>query len=448
MSNQRPWPTGGFLFALGLWSGGLGLALALPAPTHNFGLYLAGMGLAAGAWLHLAGLGTALPPKARVLVITVGLLARAAAWTQTPDFSRDLDRYVYEGQVAWWGGPGFPFRVPPAEAPRHGVPAELLGEGWSRINHPEIPTLYPPLAQAVFMLAGAWSPGSGAGPGVLKALLIAFDLWTWWILARRRPRALIAYGLAPLLILETAQEGHADVLSAWGLAILIVGFDQGRPRLGDLGAALAALAKLNGLVVLPAALRSRWRPSAALLLLLLLALPLVWAGPTALTGFSAYAGRWRAGDGAFSVVLGLAEGLLGGDWRDLGLLTLTRHQLARALTLLLWIVGAGLLLRRPFPEVQVPAKASGLLILLLLLGPTFHPWYALWILPFAAFAHRRFTAASWLVAAAPLLHAPAYLEATTGSWSDPLLPRVIVHGVAWLGLLRDLRQGDGPTDPG
>lgn len=429
------------------WVLGMGGALAVPNPARDFWPFLAALLLAGVGWWGLIRLGPRLSAREVGALLMLGVLARAAAWCLEPDLSFDLDRYVYEGRVAWWGGLGFPFRVPPSEAPLHGVPPELLDQAWSRINHPEIPTLYPPFAQLVFVAAGALDQLFGHAAAWLKGLLILADLGALLVLLRLHRWAALGWALAPVVIIETAKEGHADVLSALGLALLVVGFAKARPKLGYLGLALAALGKLNGLALLPAALRSWRRDLWPLGLLVLVALPWVLAGPTALTGLSEYASRWRAGDGAFSLLLGLAEVLLGGEWRRFGGHTVTQHQLARALALVLWLAGSGVLLRRPGPVTKIPERAGALLLLLLLLSPTFHPWYAIWLLPFVVSNPRQSGAAAWLLGMAPLLHLPAHLEATTGAWTDPPWSRALVHLPAWaLWGWSQLGQGDPPQE--
>ena len=429
------------------WVLGLGGALAVPDPARDFGPYLAALLLAGVGWWGLLLLGSRLSARQVGALLVLGLLARAVAWGFEPDLSRDLDRYVYEGRVAWWGGLGFPFRVPPSAAPLHGVPPELLDAAWSRINHPEIPTLYPPLAQLVFVAAGALEQLFGHAAAWLKALLIVADLGVVLILYRHHRAAALGWALAPVVILETAKEGHADVLSALGLALLVVGFAKARPKLGYLGLALAALGKLNGLALLPAALRSWRRDLWPLILLLLVALPWVLAGPTALTGLSEYASRWRAGDGAFSLLLGIAEVVLGGEWRRVAGFTVTQHQLARGLAFGLWVGGSGWLLRRSGPVTEIPARAGALLLLLLLLSPTFHPWYAIWLLPFVVTNPRAFPSPGWLLGIAPIPHLTAHLEATTGTWTYPPWSRALVHLPAWgLWAWSQVGQGDPPQE--
>lgn len=420
-----------------LWAFGLSLTLGLDDPRLRFGAFLAGYGTAALGWLILIRRHRDAPAP---LVLGLGLALRLVALLAAPAFSEDVFRYVYEGRLVWQLGPAAPFVHPPAAAPGLGLPPELLDEAWLRINHPEISTIYPPLAQLVFAVAGGISTWIGAPLLVLKLFLVAADLGTWALLARAlkkngQPASLsLIWALCPLLILEVAREGHADSLSALGLALGIFGFAAARPRLGYAGWALAALAKLNGLVVLPAAVRSTRRGlGLAVALCALLLIPWLLAGPSAGEGMSQYAQRWRAGDGVFTGVLALSGWLLGGSWARIGAFTLTQHQLARGFTVLLFGGVALFTLWRAAPKVQIPARAGTLLLALLLLAPTLHPWYVLWLLPFAAAAPGFLGARAVIALAvlAPALHHPGWLELVGGEWRDLGWVRACVHLPVW-----------------
>lgn len=449
---------------------GLGPPLEIVKHQRTLGLHLlAGTGLAVGligalglddprlrftgflAWWSLATAGALLAwrlaPGGRALrtFVLLALVLRGIAWMKAPAFSEDVFRYVYEGRVALWGGPLFVFQHPPADAPLVGVPDHLMGAAWLRINHPELATIYPPLAMAVFSAAAAIGSFFSAELLTLKALLVVADLFVWRMLHLRNPRAALLWGLSPLVIWEVAREGHADVLSSVGLAMGAVAFSAGQPLRGYFGWVSAALAKLNGLVLTPLALR--FTRSGAWLLIpgfLLLSLPYVMTAGSTQSGITAYASRWRAGDGAFSLILLLAEWLIGGDWTQLSLLghgaTLTRHHLARGLVAVVFGVAYLLVLgSRPTGKPSekpvstwIWQKAGLLLVLLLLLSPTLHPWYVLWALPFAAlgpFPGRG--AVLWLAGTVAVLHHPGWLELLDGHWRDLPSVRAFVHGPAW-----------------
>lgn len=446
-------PSAALAGAVATWLAGLTIVFTLDDPRLRFPAFLAGAALATTGWLGALAAVRARPPSRRVLGVVVALAVAMRLWAVSlpPAFSEDVFRYLYEGRVVWHEGPAFPFVVPPADAAaRPALPRALFDASWLRINHPEIPTIYPPFAQAVFVLAAGLAELAGGGFLVaLKLALVVAELGAALLVAqalvalgRPRAEALVAV-LCPLAILEIGREGHADSLSMFGLALGVWGFARARPAAGHAGFALAALAKLNGLVALFASARSTRRGlGVAIALLALLALPVTLGGPKALTALGTYASAWRAGDGVFTLVLELAGRVLGGDWRRIGALTVTQHQLARAMTAALYGVLVLAVLRRPAPEREVPARVGVLLLGLLLLSPTMHPWYTLWLLPFAALPGPARRASILLMALAPILHHPGWLELVGGTWTDVGWARALVHGPVWAVFLGDLARRD------
>ncbi len=434
---MRPWL---IWFALGAWTLGLGGQLLLDDPRRRFPAYVVLGGLSVLGWLALGLSGARGRLSRRVFVTTacVSLAFRVGALCLAPAFSEDAFRYLYEGKVALAQGLGFPFVHAPAAGPALALPPELLDESWLRINHAFIPSIYPPLAQVFFMLSVALAGLFGGGELIiLKASLVLAELLGVALLlaaVRRRglPDATILLSLAcPISILEVAREGHADSLAFLGLALFCVGFGSARARLGYLGLAVAALAKLTGLVALPAALRStRSGLAIALPFFLLLLLPIGFAGPAALTGLGEYASRWRAGDGAFSVLLELAELVIGGDFTTLGAHTLTRHALARGLSLVGFAAGSMAILWRPAPMTVAVERAGSLLLLLLLLSPTLHPWYTLWLLPFAVYGGPDRPALLAMISLAWLGHHASWMDLDAG-WVDLPWVRALVHLPVW-----------------
>jgi hypothetical protein len=424
-------------FACGLW------ALAIDDPRLRYPEHLLAVGIMGVAWLETIRAASNFSRRATMLACALGLALRIASLFAAPAFSDDVFRLVYEGRVVWFGGPGFPFAHPPSDAPALGVPPHLLDEAWLRINHPHITTIYPPFAQTVFVVGGGLGELFGAPLLWLKGLLILADLGTWAILIAllhrdRRPLALsLAWGLSPLIVFEIAREGHADSLSSLGLTLGMFAFASGRHALGQLGFGLATLSKLNGIVATIAAARSTRRGLAiGLALTSMLAVPFLLAGSQAGFGVTQYATRWRSGDGLFSWVLWLSEMILGGDWAQLGDSTITRHQLARAISAVLGIALALKVLRPPAPVEAIPKRAGLLLLLLLMMSPTLHPWYVAWILPFAVL--HDFSARPAILALgflAPLLHHPGWIELSTGEWTDIAWVRALVHVPVWTLLL-------------
>ncbi|HSL95833.1 MAG TPA: glycosyltransferase 87 family protein [Thermoleophilia bacterium] len=336
--SSRAW-VGLVLLAAGL----LGPAVAggLRAPASRFVIVYA---VAVAGFLLLVSARDALPLRA---VVLVALLARLAFLPVAPALSDDHHRYLWDGRVQLAGVN--PYLYAPDDARLD----EVAFEGRDLVNHPDLRTPYPPLAQAFFLgLAGL-----GGGVTALKLALGVADLLVaaavWWLAdARRRRRALLLYLACPFVVIETWWSAHLDVLAA--LFVVLAAGLLVRRRDAPAGVALAAavLVKVTPLgLVVPALLGRRARLLPFLLgFLPALVLP---ALPYALTGgvFGSLgeAGlTWKAESAVFDVVA--AAGLL-------------------ALSLL--FRGRG----------QTAAVFAWSWTLVVLLLPSIHPWY--WIGPAA-----------------------------------------------------------------
>ena len=226
--------------------------------------------------------------------------------------------------------------------------------------------------------------------------------------------------------------------AAWTLA--------GLPRLAALGLAGGVQIKLLPAVLIPGYVR-RWPGSAVVVLAAattVLALPYVLTGPVLGGGWVHYAGRWERNGFLFAGILGIYETLDLTPWLKSGISALQhrvgsdalpwdwlyRHvwppHLARATVAALaiaWLSVVSLRKRRDAARETFLALGG-----VLLLAPTMHPWYLLWVLPFAAvFISRGWL---WLAALVPL----AYLG---GDGDVPWWARVVEYVPAFSLLLWD-----------
>jgi len=378
------------------------------------------LGLSAWGWIALFR--NAPRGRSAALLVVAAICARLWAVTLAPAWSEDVFRFVYEGRVALLRGPMFPFVHAPAEAPFLDLPPELLDAAWLRINHAAIPTLYPPLTQAVLVLGvllGGLIP--------LKLALVLAELAACAVVAKISRPAALAMLACPLAISEIAREGHAESLVMLGIAIGAAYW--GRPRLSALGFAIAALAKLVGAI--PLVLVARAAPRRAWPALILAAAAFAPYALGSSAGLELYAESWRSGDGAFALISAATEAVMGGTWARVGEDTITRDAVARAVVAVVFAALFALRLRKR-PGIE---DAALVLLLLLLLSPTLHPWYALWLLPFAVLVPRWAPPMLWLIAAAPLLHHPGWLALEDGVWRELPGLLALVHLPAWALLL-------------
>lgn len=352
---------------------GVILGLAAAALAIYLGLALVGdlsgrLALLLPAWALLSGLmlwgwrAVRARPGRLPSALAAALLFRLAASCGPPALSDDVYRYVWDGRVQLHGV--HPYRYAPA-APEL---SPLRDELWGAINHSQVPTIYPPLAQYFFLGMAAL----GAGPSGFKLLLGLVDFGVVLALDGLLRRAslprdrLILYAWNPLAVLETAGSGHIEPLGVLLVVLAGVGILDHRRGLSTLALAASAHVKLLPALLLPAALRGGGARGALGLAfaLSLPVLPYALTGPAVGAGLFAYSERWEHNATIYRAV---------------------EHALPRpAARLLVATAAAGwivlLALRR---RLAVPRHALWALGGVLLLSPTLHPWYLLWVLPWA-----------------------------------------------------------------
>ncbi len=442
-----PWPP---LALAALTLVGSTAALRLPLGAAHVLL----LALASLAGLALARLAVGARGRGPIVVaLLVGGMLRCSVALHDERHSDDLYRYLWDGRVQQAGLN--PYRDPPS-APR----LAPLREPWfDRINHPTLRTVYPPLAELAFATvrrlpgdpARGWRLASAAAE-----LLTSGLLWSW-LRRRGRERLTLLWWCAPLVAWELWGDAHVDGLALLALAAALLVFEgeaaRWRQAVGGAALGLSLAAKPVALVLLVVDGRTR---RATALLALLGTLALAYASISEpeinpLGSLGEYGRRWRANAGAFAVVEGgttwlLAQlgpgpypvprwlgGLAGGEARPALYLDEAAGALARTIVGLLWL-GSLLALRRRFSRPQLACAA---VLLFLLLVPTVHPWYVLWVLPFALASDGGFaTAALLFVALAPLGYWPLAAYRVGGGWHEPLWTRLVAHGLPWALVLR------------
>jgi len=220
----------------------------------------------------LVGLWRYRGPAAGMLVVAGAILLQLAALGAGPSSSDDVYRYVWDGKVQLAGVD--PYRYPPS-APeldrlrgdtlfypaRPGCPWRLPDRRCSRVNRPDVHTIYPPVAEGAFTLARLGSLGRSDGPFPLQ-MLAALGVVAVSVLLVRRARSRgdpawwpALWAWCPVTAVELANNGHIDWLAALLTAGGLIACAVRRPLLagGLVGAAIAT--KLYPALVLPAMLR-------------------------------------------------------------------------------------------------------------------------------------------------------------------------------------------------
>lgn len=303
-------------------------------------------------------------------IVVGGIAFRVIMLVATPALSDDVYRYAWDGRVQWAGINPYWF-APAAAELSHLRDARI----YPQINHPELPTIYPPGAQVVFWL------GYGISGGIagIKALLAGADLLSGGLLVRllgrfnQRPQWVLIYLWHPLVVVEIAGNGHLEALGIAAVLGALYCFSKGRDciALGALG--MGVLVKFFPVVLVPAFVRWKgWRPTnwpallIALGVVLLGYLPFAWTGAPVFGSLGTYAQHWSFNSAAFDVLM-----LLCGD-----------GQLVRGIIAALFVgIALWLLWRRVSASRYAYLTATAFV----LLTPTLHAWYVVWLIPFLAF---------------------------------------------------------------
>ncbi len=332
--------------------------------------------------------------RALIWLLLVGLAMRLLMLPSTPMLENDYFRYLWDGAVTAAGQN--PFAHAPGSTLEGNAPTglqELARESGGlldRITYPVLRSIYPPVAQASFLLANWLEPWSLMA---WRAVILAFDLVSLGLLVailRQLGRPLIwsaLYWCNPLLVKEFFNSAHMDaVLVPFLLATLLLAL-KSRTTWASVTLALAAGCKVWPVLLLPSLMRplaAHWRQALAPLLIFgtiasLLAAPVLWAGFSQDSGFVAYSQSWQRNDALFGFIAWLTARLLDA----LSLTSLDAGRIARFVVALV-IVGVAVGINRN--DIEEPAETARRFLfvaaLLFLLSPTQYPWYYSWLLPF------------------------------------------------------------------
>jgi alpha-1,6-mannosyltransferase len=331
--------------------------------------------------------------RAVLWLVLLGALAfRLTLFPHPPSLSTDLYRYRWDGHVqsAGWN----PYAVAPTD-PRL---APLRDPGWYVMPAPEIPTMYPPLAQLVFRATWRLLPDPVwyKLPFLLADLAVMAMLAGWIRSTGGRNYQVAIYAWNPLVVVEFASSGHNDALAIAGVvaSLLII---RRSAALSTLTLTAGALAKAFPVVLLPLALFRAGRTAEA--------------GSRAKAGWPGWLRASLAAGGCAALAAACAWPYRHG-WREfLGMLhtyqLIFRNYHSSIYPVLLWLTGGSNEIAAGVGEGVVialalwlairradPTRAAFLLIgTLLLFAPNGYSWYFTWIVPLLCF----FPSPAWLL---------------------------------------------------
>ncbi len=394
----------------------------MPAIGLAVGLVLAGLLYCLGLPRLIANSLASDEGQLRLIVLCIvigGLIARLVLFASEPVLEDDYQRYLWDGAVTANGNN--PYALSPEDARLKSSDLSALAQEAglvvARINHPDLKTIYPPVAQGAFALAYLAGPWSLAA---WRSVLLAFDLASLALIlvllrdVGRSPLWSALYWWNPLVIKELFNSAHMDALVLPFVLLALLLAARNRHVLSVTSLAFAVGAKVWPGLLLPLLLRARSFDARIFIgsTLIFGALAALWAAPILLggidrsSGFVAYLSDWQTNSALFPTFERAIRAALG--W--LALPPETAGRVARGMIALVLVALSLVLSLKPIKDADdLIGRASLLIAALVLSSPAQFPWYAVWFAPFLPF--RPWFGFLLLTATVPLYYTSFYFLA-------------------------------------
>ncbi len=360
------------------------------------GIIIAGM-VAGMIYVRLPGMIPYLEKRqtSLVWVLAAGLAVRLLMMAPEPYYEIDYFRYLWDGSVILSGHS--PYQWSPKQVMGGEAASELVQLAQSaesvigQINYPHLTTIYPPVAEAAFALAGAidtWSLAAwravilvceGITVFLLFALLRHFSRSSLWV---------IVYWWNPIVIVEFSNAAHMDaILLPFLVGAVLLVLKQPSSYAGYVCLAFASAVKLWPALLFPTLIRPRLRDHRFVLSALLifttitgfLLWPLFSSAMSVDSGLRNYSLLWERNAAIFHGLLTVTQSVLD----SLSLYTVDAGRLVRTVTgLAIVILALTLNFRAPGDQETLIRRLLIVVTAMLMLGPTLYPWYYAWLVPF------------------------------------------------------------------
>lgn len=348
-----------------------------------------------------------------ILIIGAAMrvLLGVAPITQCDDFNR----YLWDGAVIAAGVN--PYRYSPKQIVSGQIDEKdaslraLYATGRdvvTKINHPNLRTIYPPVAQCLFAVASRLTP---LRPGGWLTVLLCIDLITTGLIilllrqAGLSPAYLAVYLWNPLVVFETYNQLHLDLAVAPMLLLAAWAMARRRPVVAGAALACAAGVKLWPILLggfLVGAFRGdKRRLALALGTMAVVTAILAVAFGASLggddSGLATYAGTWRGAELAYSLF-----GRAGWWIKDFLSLPGPGEWSGRAIMMCVLTACCGWLGFQQFRTMEdLCTRMTMISLLVLVLSPVLWPWYFVAAIPLAAASGRSslliWTVLLWLI---------------------------------------------------
>jgi hypothetical protein len=329
--------------------------------------------------------------------IIFGILFRLALLPSEPFLSDDIYRYLWDGKIFAAGIN--PYKYAPVDIQLQEFRDQFV---FPFLNFPEIATSYPPVSQFMFFI-NHYLGGSVLSWKILLffseiiLFLVIFRLVQHFKLNKYR---LLIYFYNPLLIIETYSNGHLEIIGVLFFWIGVYFFYQHSDGKSIIFFVISIMTKFFPLISsIPFLINKFIRKSTLLITLcFFLILPFMIGGILPLPGLFSYINRWEFNGGVYNLAISIMNLLDVKEyqWMDLIFsshletfyISYAFYYKVCALIILTALIFDQLKKLRTtsgFRSINFIQRSFILTASFLLLTPTLHPWYLIWIIPFLVF---------------------------------------------------------------
>jgi hypothetical protein len=313
-----------------------------------------------------------------VLGLVFAALFRLSIIFYPPYLSDDIYRYIWDGRVQAAGIN--PYRYIPADESLAQLRDEKI---YPHINRRDtMPTIYPPIAQATFLLVTRFSESVTW----MKAAMVGFEAIAIWAIIQllgsfgfARQRVLI-YAWHPLAVWEFAGSGHADALAISFIALALLARRKNAETLTGVLIACATCVKLFPIVLFPALyIRRSWKMPVAFAATVVIAyLPYLSVGAIRVFGsLPGYANERGLINGDQYFLLALARQVLNANMPTLAYFVFVAAVLG---ILSLWMMQ-----HRRGDDTRYLRNSLVIASVFMVFQAPHFSWYFTWLIPFLCF---------------------------------------------------------------
>jgi hypothetical protein len=298
-----------------------------------------------------------------VLIILFGILFRITLIPSALTTSPDVYRYIWEGKVIYNG------YNPYLYSPDAKQLENLRDDVYSKVTFKNMPSIYPPLAQAVFLLSYSVAGNSVIG---LKFIYLLCEIITMIFLLKLlhykkiNLNYIILYAWLPLPVMEYFVNAHIDAVGIMFLILFLYFLEKDYMLPSALAFTLSFLTKLYPVVLIPL-LFKKFKVQRFVYFILIFLLtsvifyfPFINGGLSVTDALTRYINKWEFNASFYYLLAAIVPD----------------RETARLICLIFLLVSVGFIAGHYKDFLK---GVFGVLLVVIIFSPVVYPWYLGWI---------------------------------------------------------------------